>query len=156
MRQRRVGSEPAHGVPGFTEWLRTQLKVKRMSQRQLAQRSGVDHSTISRIIVGARTPSLETAIKLARSLREFGSEVDVGQHFDVSAATESHPTARVEFALRADGLLSPLQIRGVMKYYLAVRGDPLSEAVRPVLPSIAPLPEAHIERRLDRRAPSDG
>ncbi len=157
MRQRRVGSEPAaHGVPGFNEWLRTQLKVKRMSQRQLAQQSGVDHSTISRLIVGARTPSLETAIKLARGLREFGSEVDAGQYFDVSAATASHPAARVEYALRADDLLSPLQIRGVMKYYLAVRGDPLSEAVRPVLRSIAPLPEAHIERRLDDVRQNDG
>ena len=31
----------------FNEWLRAQLKAKKMSQRQLAQQSGVDHSTIS-------------------------------------------------------------------------------------------------------------
>jgi len=45
----------------FNEWLRSQLKAKKMSQRQLAQQSGVDHSTISRLIRGDRTPSLGTA-----------------------------------------------------------------------------------------------
>jgi len=38
----------------FNEWLRTQLKAKKMSQRQLAQQSGVDHSTISRLVRGDR------------------------------------------------------------------------------------------------------
>ena len=42
----------------FNEWLRAQLKAKKMSQRQLAQQSGVDHSTISRLIRGDRMPSL--------------------------------------------------------------------------------------------------
>src|SRR5438093_1520324 len=45
----------------FNEWLRAQLKAKKMSQRQLAQQSGVDHSTISRLIRGDRMPSLGTA-----------------------------------------------------------------------------------------------
>ena len=49
----------------FNEWLRAQLKAKKMSQRQLAQQSGVDHSTISRLIRGDRMPSLGTATKLA-------------------------------------------------------------------------------------------
>ena len=53
----------------FNEWLRAQLKAKKMSQRQLAQQSGVDHSTISRLIRGDRMPSLGTATKLARGLR---------------------------------------------------------------------------------------
>ena len=57
-----------HGAPNdvmttqngraFNEWLRAQLKAKKMSQRQLAQQSGVDHSTISRLIRGDRMPSL--------------------------------------------------------------------------------------------------
>ena len=55
----------------FNEWLRAQLKAKKMSQRQLAQQSGVDHSTISRLIRGDRMPSLGTATKLARGLREL-------------------------------------------------------------------------------------
>ena len=51
----------------FNEWLRAQLKAKKMSQRQLAQQSGVYHSTISRLVRGDRMPSLGTATKLARS-----------------------------------------------------------------------------------------
>ena len=55
----------------FNSWLRGQLKEKKMSQRQLALQSGVDHSTISRLIKGDRMPSLGTATKLARGLREI-------------------------------------------------------------------------------------
>ena len=60
----------------FNEWLRAQLKAKKMSQRQLAQQSGVDHSTISRLIRGDRMPSLGTATKLARGLRELREDAD--------------------------------------------------------------------------------
>ena len=60
----------------FNEWLRAQLKAKKMSQRQLAQQSGVDHSTISRLIRGDRMPSLGTATKLARGLRELRDDAD--------------------------------------------------------------------------------
>ena len=56
----------------FNSWLRGQLKEKKMSQRQLALQSGVDHSTISRLIKGdrmsmassveARVPFLDPAL----------------------------------------------------------------------------------------------
>jgi transcriptional regulator with XRE-family HTH domain len=58
----------------FNAWLRGQLKEKKMSQRQLALQSGVDHSTISRLIKGDRMPSHGTATILARGLREIGDE----------------------------------------------------------------------------------
>src|SRR6185369_14532156 len=64
----------------FNEWLRAQLKAKKMSQRQLAQQSGVDHSTISRLVRGDRMPSLGTATKLARGLRELGENDDGPQY----------------------------------------------------------------------------
>ena len=105
----------------FNEWLRAQLKAKKMSQRQLAQQSGVDHSTISRLVRGDRTPSLGTATKLARGLRELRDESDTPGYFGVMAAGTSHPTARVEYALRADEMLNEPQVRQVMEYYLAVR-----------------------------------
>src|SRR6186713_1699759 len=76
----------------FNEWLRSQLKAKKMSQRQLAQQSGVDHSTISRLVRGDRTPSLGTATKLARGLRELRDEGDTPGYFGVMAAGTSHPT----------------------------------------------------------------
>ena len=105
----------------FNEWLRSQLKSKKMSQRQLAQQSGVDHSTISRLIRGDRTPSLGTATKLARGLREIHDEADTPQYFGLVASTVANPTARVEYSLRADEYLSEAQVRQVMEYYLAVR-----------------------------------
>ena len=106
---------------GFNEWLRAQLKAKRMSQRQLAQQAGVDHSTISRLIRGDRTPSLGTATKLARGLREIRDDADSPAYFGQVNGTNTNPTARVEYALRADDLLSDVHVRQVMDYYLAVR-----------------------------------
>lgn len=93
----------------FNDWLRTQLKAKKMSQRQLAQQSGVDHSTISRLIRGDRMPSLGTATKLARGWRELREDADTTQHLGLVAGTSANPTARVEYGLRADELLSEAQ-----------------------------------------------
>jgi len=105
----------------FNEWLPAQLKAKKMSQRQLAQQSGVDHSTISRLIRGDRMPSLGTATKLARGLREIRDDSDTSAALGVVSVGPQNPTARVEYALRADEALSEPQVRQVMEYYLAVR-----------------------------------
>ena len=106
----------------FNEWLRAQLKAKKMSQRQLAQQSGVDHSTISRLVRGDRMPSLGTATKLARGLRELGENDDGPQYLGLmGGGAVQNPTARVEYSLRADEALSEAQVRQVMEYYLAVR-----------------------------------
>jgi transcriptional regulator with XRE-family HTH domain len=113
----------------FNEWLRAQLKAKKMSQRQLAQQSGVDHSTISRLVRGDRMPSLGTATKLARGLRELGENDDGPQYLGLIGGGVQNPTARVEYALRADEALSEAQVRQVMEYYLAVRMRRLGSAV---------------------------
>ena len=125
----------------FNEWLRAQLKAKKMSQRQLAQASGVDHSTISRLVRGDRTPSLGTATKLARGLRELRDDADAPQYLGlVSSSATVNPTARVEYALRADEALGEPQVRQIMEYYLAVR---MRRYARPVAtsPARASLPE---------------
>jgi transcriptional regulator with XRE-family HTH domain len=105
----------------FNEWLRAQLKAKKMSQRQLAQQSGVDHSTISRLVRGDRMPSLGTATKLARGLRELGDQDDGPQYLGLLGSATQNPTARIEYALRADDALNEPQVRQIMEYYLAVR-----------------------------------
>jgi transcriptional regulator with XRE-family HTH domain len=119
----------------FNEWLRAQLKAKKMSQRQLAQQSGVDHSTISRLIRGDRMPSLGTATKLARGLRELRDDADTPQYLGLVASGATNPTARVEYALRADELLSEPQVRQIMEYYLAVRMRRFGRAFQPSEPS---------------------
>jgi transcriptional regulator with XRE-family HTH domain len=105
----------------FNEWLRAQLNAKRMSQRQLAQQAGVDHSTISRLVRGDRTPSLGTATKLARGLREIRDDTETPAYFGQLSNGTASPPARVEYALRSDDLLAEAHVRQIMEYYLAIR-----------------------------------
>jgi transcriptional regulator with XRE-family HTH domain len=105
----------------FNSWLRSQLKEKKMSQRQLALQSGVDHSTISRLIKGDRMPSLGTATKLARGLREISDEADGPAYFASLNTRQLLPTTRVEYALRGDDLLTEADVRELMHAYLTVR-----------------------------------
>ena len=124
---------------GFNDWLRAQLKAKKMSQRQLAQQSGVDHSTISRLIRGDRMPSLGTATKLARGLREIRDDAEAPQYLGAVTAATTNPTARVEYALRADDILTEPQVRQVMEYYLAVRMRRFGRGYASVRPEERPL-----------------
>jgi transcriptional regulator with XRE-family HTH domain len=149
-RRRCRGAMSVQNPRAFNEWLRAQLKAKKMSQRQLAQQSGVDHSTISRLLRGDRTPSLGTATKLAKGLRELRDDTDSPQYFGLTSSSSTHPTARVEYALRSDDLMSEPQVRQVMEYYLALRMRRLSvrqtgryAPVRPVgavrtIPTVGP------------------
>ena len=105
----------------FNAWLRGQLKEKKMSQRQLALQSGVDHSTISRLIKGDRMPSLGTATKLARGLREIHDEADGPAYFASLNSRAVLPTTRVEYALRGDDSLTEADVRELMQAYIAVR-----------------------------------
>ena len=129
------GSAQAHMTMqngrAFNDWLMTQLKAKKMSQRQLAQQSGVDHSTISRLIRGDRMPSLGTATKLARGLRELRDDADTTHYLGVVGSGNTNPTARVEYSLRADELLSEAQVRQIMEYYLAVRMRRYGRPIQP-------------------------
>jgi transcriptional regulator with XRE-family HTH domain len=105
----------------FNSWLRGQLREKKMSQRQLALQSGVDHSTISRLIKGDRMPSLGTATKLARGLREIHDEAEGPAYFASLQARQQLPTARVEYALRGDDVLTEADVRELMQAYIGLR-----------------------------------
>jgi len=111
----------------FNSWLRGQLKEKKMSQRQLALQSGVDHSTISRLIKGDRMPSLGTATKLARGLREVPDDGDGQAYFATLSRSQLLPTVRVEYALRGDEALTESDVRDLMQAYILAR----SRRVRP-------------------------
>ena len=58
----------------FRVWLANEMRARRISQRMLGERSGVDHSTISRLLRTGRTPSTETMVALATAL---GAQVPV-------------------------------------------------------------------------------
>jgi transcriptional regulator with XRE-family HTH domain len=140
------------GGRAFNDWLRSQLKAKKMSQRQLAQQSGVDHSTISRLIRGDRMPSLGTATKLARGLRELRDEDDGPQYLRLVGAPSQNPTARVEYSLRADEVLSEAHVRQVMEYYLAIRRRRLERT----FPAMATSNGHAAPAREPAQAPSNG
>ena len=53
----------------FGGWLRDAMAERRVSQRTLAMRTGIDHSTISRLLAGGRSPSLTTAVAIIKVLR---------------------------------------------------------------------------------------
>lgn len=111
------------GGQTFAAWLGLQLRMRRLSHEQLARRSGVHRSTITRLVSGERRPTLETARRLASVLG--GTRAD-----PVSAATffagdlagaGSDPIARVERALRGDAQLTDAELRRIMRLYLQAR-----------------------------------
>ena len=122
--QGRVAPAPHSraGTTFFSDWLRVQLRSRRMSQRHLASRSGVNHATISRILREHRDPSLGTAMSLARVLLELDAQSD-DEHYValLSGMGATTPPRRVEHALRADKFLDEVRIRGIMDYYLSTR-----------------------------------
>ena len=102
----------------FNEWLQGRLKASGLTQRQLAHKTGVDHSTISRLARGDGVPSLHTAASLARALgMPDGSAV----LDDLSFGASCSPAAGVEYALRSDESLTEAQVHELMGIYLAAR-----------------------------------
>lgn len=103
------------------------MRQSRLSHAQLAHRSGVHRSTISRLLSGERQPSFEAATRLAGAL---GSNGEPDSPWLLAMGHPSlEPVARVERALRADELLDDGHVRHLMRTYLGIRGTPSSRAV---------------------------
>jgi transcriptional regulator with XRE-family HTH domain len=105
----------------FRDWLTLQLRARRMSLRQLAHRSGVNVSTVSRIVRGERRPTLSTAVRLARVVREAADEPSATRFFGSLTSDSLDPIREVERALRADDRLNDRDVRRVMQAYLDAR-----------------------------------
>lgn len=152
MRRQTIGGQAHKAAPvlternaeGFREWLIAQLKARKMSQRQLAEKSGVDHSSISRLIRGDRVPSLHTAMRLAQAIDPTDHEAG-GLRPGSTAGTS--PTARVEYALRADDRLIEADVREIMLYYLATRTGRPNPQTAPDPPGTRPNPPVAIVAR---------
>jgi transcriptional regulator with XRE-family HTH domain len=116
--------EPTGGR--FQAFPREELRARRWSVRYLAMRSGVSHSTISRLLGGERMPSLETARRLAEAL--LGPAPGTELPPTVNQAPRD-PIARVADALRRDPQLDRRGIDAVLRFYLSVRpaSDPTSD-----------------------------
>ena len=112
------------GAIVFNVWLRRQMRMRRVRQRQLAALAGVDHSTISRLLREDRGPSLTTATKLAGALRQVPgeqAEPETADYFERNPEETVFPARRVELALRADEMLDDEQVRRLMNIYLDAR-----------------------------------
>jgi transcriptional regulator with XRE-family HTH domain len=105
----------------FRDWLSLQLRARRMSLRQLAHRSGVNVSTVSRIVRGERRPTLNTAVRLARVVRDAADESSATRFFGSLTLDSLDPVREVERALRADDQLDDADVRRVMHAYLQAR-----------------------------------
>ena len=112
------GPAPDEREIPFSDWLEGRLRSARISQRQLAMRAGVHHSTISRLIRYRRTPSLVTAMRLAQVLDPTGTTPIARP----AGPRTTSPPMRVEHALRSDPSLSPTDVRELMRGYLRRRG----------------------------------
>lgn len=75
-----------------------EMSVRRISQRALAHRSGVNHSTISRLLADERSPSFSTVARLALAL---GAPLP---RFLGRVASSSTDDARIRVALANIGL----------------------------------------------------
>jgi len=136
----------------FNQWLDVQLRARKLTQRQLAQKSGVDHSTISRLMRGDRTPSLRTAALLVRGL---GMASGLGWLDDQRLGRTGSPAAGVESALRSDELLNETQVRQLMNVYLATRlRRPRSVATPTPAATTAPTPGPIVVQVSGGRPPS--
>ena len=114
------GSPPSvRTLPGFGSWLAAELRARNVTQRALAIKAGVHHSTISRLMRGHVGPSLKTATRLVVALDPTTGSRSMRPGSAASAL--SHAIARVEYALRSDDLLSEADVRQVMSRYLGLR-----------------------------------
>jgi transcriptional regulator with XRE-family HTH domain len=132
----------------FSRWLRAELRLHRLSLRQIAERSGVSHSTLSRLLRG-RQPSLATAARIARALGQPDAAVAAIAGLEAPSHRETEVLARVERALRADSTLDERRIRRVMAFYLACRTEvvpsrPLRNGMRIAVPSVHAVPREPI------------
>lgn len=118
-----VAAEPNEATP-FGAALRRYREARRMSQSRLASRAGFDHSYVSRIEGGYRTPSRDAIVQFAKALGLSGDERDellTEAGFapnDVAFLLASEPDVqRVLAILQDDTLPEPYResVRGVLR-----------------------------------------
>jgi transcriptional regulator with XRE-family HTH domain len=116
----------------FADWLEGRLHARRLSQRQIAQRSGVDHATVSRLLRDGRVPSLATVAKLARAIGDADSPEALAAMLGPGVLDDV--ACRVERALCSDPLLSEEQVERLMNLYRLERrrspGGPVGDSQR--------------------------
>ena len=122
----------------FGNYLRRELRARKWSVRYLALRSGVNHSTISRLMQHNRTPTLHTVMRIQAAFTRRDGTVPLPRESELWM----DPVQRVRDALDADPALDLREVEQVVRYYRMVRTS------RPALPARGPEPAASIRRVL--------
>lgn len=117
-------------VGKFSDWLHVEMRTRRMSVRQLAHRSGVAASTVSRVLRGHRRPTLSTTLKLIRAIGAERAASAAANLLGPSDGSSSDPAGLVERALRSDEWLRDADVRQAMSVYLDLRARRVRAARR--------------------------
>ena len=107
----------------FRGWLANQMRSRRMSQRMLGERAGVNHSTISRLLRTGRTPSTETMVALAAAL---GAQLPT---YLAAGESVGPPDARIRRALTELGV-DPIVVDEMLAVYRRSRLQAAPDGMR--------------------------
>jgi len=102
----------------FREWLARKIAMRGLSHAQLALHSGVDRSTVGRILAGDRSPSLDTAVRLVGAI----DDAALPAVFTRFARQGDHHN-RIARALREDPQLSEDAASRLLRCYRELRSS---------------------------------
>ena len=92
------------------------MRQRNLSHGQLAQKCGLDRSTVTRFLGRERRPTLDVAMRIVDALYDTSCTPLVDQMRDLVAGPK-----RVEAALRSDPLLHATHVDVIMRQYLERR-----------------------------------
>ena len=107
-------------LPRVGEWLTARMALRGISRRQLAMRSGLNPSSISRILTGKSHPSWATLCHLLSALGDDPQRL-LSSSASPTLGLASMPTRQVEDALRRDPLLVSSDVALIMRQYRDLR-----------------------------------
>jgi len=97
-------------------WTQLRMRQRNLSHAQLAQKCGLDRSTVTRFLGRERRPTFDVAMRIVNALYDTSCTPLVDQMRDLAAGPK-----RVEAALRSDPLLHPTHVDVIMRQYLERR-----------------------------------
>jgi transcriptional regulator with XRE-family HTH domain len=109
----------------FGEWLKSEIKIRNISQKELADISGVTPAQISRAISGSRGLGTDTLLSIARALRVSPEEV-----FRRAGVLPPRPNQDEQDAniLERTSRMTPAQKRAVLAFISSLEAGDIQPA----------------------------
>lgn len=64
-------------VGSFADWMASAMRTRGLSRYRVAELAGVDRSTITRLLAGDRSPTLDTATRIVEAITKASADCDV-------------------------------------------------------------------------------